>query len=174
MAKKERRVIAQSFGITLPHKRMLQSVMDKYGFLSESEAVRLAITELYQKAFPDYIYNKSAKDVEKRKAMLSAEELDAMTDKEFVEQFIEENPVYVWNQDRTAEYLLLHGYANMIHPVKITEVRKFFEKDQDILSIHKQKIASRPITGEFFPAMVNYLQKHYNIVVDEQEKKSNQ
>jgi hypothetical protein len=139
-------LVVKSFGLLDMHLEMLSRLAEKNGYLSTSEAVRNAIINEHKRAFPDYIFNRTAKDIEKRKELAMKEELDTITDEEFVKKYFPGAPIITANDGKV--YFLVHWWGNVVEPKLVCEARALVTKLPDLPSSHADFLKSRgPVIG---------------------------
>lgn len=150
------------------HIGYINRLIEQKGYLSVSEAVRRSIELLYEKTFPDYIYNKSAADLLRRRSVENEELLKEMDDMKFAESFI---PGGLFVKDKYGNnYYLIHAIANMLQPIPMGEIRDFVKNEGSAISIHKDALNDSTVISKLDDYMIQFLNNEYGIVIDKNGK----
>lgn len=155
------KTIPRIFSLTPAVDKMLLEIVEKRGSLSRSEAIRAIITETHTKTFKDYVYSRSASEIEKRKKMATDEQVSAMTDAEYAEEYIG-GGLLVKDGDGN-DFYIIHGYANIPTPIPLSTIRELEKTDPGLLDVHKTRSATTTIKSQLSVYMVQYLKRYYNI-----------
>lgn len=143
MPKKKAFTRSRSFSTTEMFDEQLKNIMNKKGHLSESETLRYAISELHRIEFPDYIYNRSAKDIENRKKIAAEVEIKQLTPLELAEAEIGDG-MHV--TDTSGEdWYIIHSFGNTAEPIKLSTLHEEIESIRDIISYHKTTVKKYPV-----------------------------
>lgn len=165
-----RKTVSRFFSITPVHDDMIDRIAEKEGHLSRSETVRHAIAELHKRVLPDYIYNRSASDLEKRKKVSESAAQEAQPDIEFANEVY---PGHMLVQNSVGEdCLIIHGFANFPTALRLSEVKEFHKNDSGYEAEHKKKIdEGTSVESQMNQYMVDYMKKHFDMNVPLYETK---
>jgi hypothetical protein len=167
---------SKSFSTTEITDLQVTRLMEKLNFISESEAIRYCIGQIHKKEFPDYIFNRTAADVEKRETLVSEKMIADMTDKQYADEFIGGGVVV---KDKNGkEFYLIHGFGNTLYPIDMDVIRTISEEDPRLIKSHQDKVPVAPLISTITPYMVQYMQKNFEIdisdlIPDGEKDKSN-
>ncbi len=174
MATKTKRVRSRSFSTTEVTDRQINELLPRLDCLSDSDVIRRAVSFMYEKTFPDYIYNRSAVDVEKRKKMEQTVSIDSLSDLDYAEEFIG-GGLHV-DLGEGKEYYLVHTWGNFIFPIPLGDVRSYVAEDAKAIDYHSDKIAQGvSVSSKLDQYMVKYINKNHDIDLTKfiEENKSN-
>lgn len=176
MPQKDRKVRSRSFSTTEVTDRQINELLPRLDCLSDSDVIRRAVSFMYEKTFPDYIYNRSAVDIEKRKKIEDNINIDSLTDTEYAERFI--GGGLVAKNGSGEEFYLVHGFGNTIFPIGMKSIRTIMEEDPSLVKSHQDKVIQVSLISIITPYMIQYMQKNYDIDIsgllsDGEENKEN-
>lgn len=175
MANRPRKTQARSFSTTPLTDFQITALLEKLDMLSSSEVVRYAVSQLHKREFPDYIYNRTAVDVEKRQKIAVRRDMSVLDDLGFAEEYIGKGlSVSVDGND----YYLIHNFGNFLRPVPLSEIRQVYDNDPGLINFHKNKSATVSVEESLTPYMLQYMQKNFkldlsHLVVDKTKQSDN-
>lgn len=161
---KRNRTIVTGFTVLPMHLDYLDHFIAEKAYLNRSDVVRRAIEDYHERAFPDYIYKRTATDIAKREKIASEAILESLSPIQFADREIG-NGIHVTATDGE-EYYLIHAFANFVHPIKLVNVKEAIEESADIIAHHKEKVKTTPVEKNWTGYMVQYFQTFYGITVD--------
>lgn len=165
MAKGTIKTKSKSFSSTEITDTQITRLMEKLNLISESEALRYCVGYVHKKEFPDYIFNRTAADIEKRETLVSEKMIAEMTDAQYADEFIG-GGIVVKDADG-GEFYLVHGFGNTIYPISMSIIRTIGDEDPKLIKSHKDKVSQTSVISSITPYMVQYMQKNYNIDISE-------
>lgn len=170
MTQYKSKAINKSFSVTERTLEQLEKLVVKFDAMSPSEALRRAVNQAFEKEFPDYIYNKSATDLSKRKAIEKEVERETMSDREYLQKFAP-GGVFVTLKDGREVYLI-HAFSKNLELIFVDKGKVTLEKDPLLATYHKDKL-DKGITLESLmtPYSVRYLEGGYNIELSDETKR---
>jgi len=170
MTQYKSKAINKSFSVTERTIEQLEKLITKFDAMSPSEALRRAVNQTFEKEFPDYIYNKSATDLNKRKAMEQEVERETMGDRDYLEKFAP-GGMFVTLKDGREVYLI-HAFSKNLELIFVENGKATLEKDPLLATYHKNKL-EKGITLESLmtPYSVRYLEGGYNIELSDETKR---
>lgn len=169
-ANSKSKAINKSFSVTERTIEQLGKLQVKFDAMSPSEALRRAVNQVFEKEFPDYIYNKSATDLSKRRAMESEYARETMDDREYLDNFVE-GGVYGKLKDGTEVYFI-HAFTNNLELIPVKNAKEYLAKDPGLIDIHKNKLLEgTQIEPLLKPSMVRYIESGFNVELSDETKK---
>lgn len=170
MTQAKSKAINKSYSVTERTIEQLEQLMAKFDAMSPSEALRRAVNQVFEKEFPDYIYNKSATDLAKRKALEMEKAKEDMTDHEYLEQFV---PGGVFGKLKDGrEIYLIHAYSKNLELLHVDSAKETLNRDPALATIHQNKLAQGVKLEELFiPYMLEYLERGYKVELSDETKK---
>ena len=168
MAKRTQRAIPKMISLFPQQIALIDMFIDIKGSASVSEVIRQAIIFYHKSVFPDYIYNKSAADLAKRKHFETVESIEKLSNEEYVEKFFPEAP-FLSSSDGN-KYFIIHWWANSVQPKLVSEVKVFAEKMPDAITNHENLLRERgPVLNYARANNLGFLFEKYGLVIPAEE-----
>ena len=165
----KRNTVIMGVSVMPRHKELIDHLMvDKGTFKSASEVVQRAIEFFHDKTYPDYVYNKSATDVFKRKQLKAQIELETMPDEDFCNKYFAGAPILPGSEGKL--YFLTHRWGNAVTASLLSEVRDVISKFPDLPEYHETSIKERGPVLEYLktsPSLAQMITNETGIVFNE-------
>jgi Arc/MetJ-type ribon-helix-helix transcriptional regulator len=153
-------LIQKSVSITKEQNEIfLPRLMIKWGYISESEVFRQAISLLYRKMEPEYL-KLSPNQEEKVKEKTEKEKFEAMNDEEYALSLT----AIITKVPKTGEDVaIIHWFNNS---VKVLSLKGFKDLPKDVIENHKKLQLDLPIQEKVKEtSWANFLSSRYEIVL---------
>lgn len=167
MPAKKSNLVKKVIKITPQQQEMLDEVLDKWGIVSESEAIRQAITFWYRKMEPEYL-KPSPKQTEKERELREKKRMETMSDEDYA---LEVMQARVFTARDGKRYAVIMTIANTIRVIPLEKVKSLDESDGFFRETHLKMLAE----GVDFDAYLkrsDFKLKNVGIDLDELETKN--
>lgn len=148
-------------------QQQIAELIEKLGVRTQTNVIRLALAELYKKELPAYIYDRSAKDKEKRKEVKSANEFKEMSDQEYASTV--EGAALAKTRGGEARILLI-GLNKNIQVLPVNGLKGILEDEavKTWFHVHNEMLKIGKKIGDNYEAMAEELLSDYDIDIHNQ------
>lgn len=161
----ERKTFAKSFSTTEQTQSQLADLREKFNLLNDSDTFRRCVADTHKREFPDYIYKKSAKDIESREKRRKQQQVESMDPIKFAVEHVPGCLILPGEDGHS--YMVYHGMSNMLDAVRDDKIKDFVAGNPQLIEAHKMKVDSIPVISELNDYMIQYLQKYFGVTVPE-------
>lgn len=135
------KLLAKSILITENQQPMLDAFMAKWGFISESEVFRQALTAFFRKYEPKYL-QPSPYELEKEDEMEQKERLENMPLEDYARTQFHALVLSTQSGEKKA---VIHNVGNSIRIIPLEKIREYFNDKISDLEYHLAKVQEMPL-----------------------------
>lgn len=164
MPKQNQNLIRKVVKVHPQQQQMLDIIIEKWGYTSESEVVRAAIAFFYKKWDPAYL-QPSSREKERLEQQREAQKMENMPNEDFVLNVMK---AYLRKDKKGNTWVLSHNITNGFYCTPLAQIKEFATKEDGWwLNAHNTALAKGRTFENTWPGVRNHLVNKYDLVDDE-------